>query len=400
MSEEVKYAYRFPPCPVDDMETMESWLEDLAKTGLILSKDGSFAGFFIFEKREPSDMRYRLQPLPRKDSLFRDAGPDAEAIDLAEEYGWQYLGNHGEFAYYGTEDPQARELDTDTQVQALTMKQFYRRRCRSAVVTAVILALAMGLLFWLGPVSYVLEHPQWHLWTMVVLWILYAVQTWREFRRLRAWKRQLAVGEPLSKDKDWKKGRLRHWCSAVFSVAVVLVFYVGLFAGDFLEVADANWEPLSGAPQPFATMEDLAAGGSFRPTNWATGHTHHAAYRTTVLGEQILLRQFGEMVEEEQVTLSGNLQVRYYDLRSQWLAEVLYEELQRSDRDSRHYHLLELPELNTDRACAYSNYFPTLLLQDGTKVLHVTFSQFDTEASIPLEQWAAVMARSLTAPGT
>ena len=55
-----KYVSRFPPCPLYDVEGIESWLEDLAKQGLILTKAGLFCGFAEFEQTDPKPMRYRL----------------------------------------------------------------------------------------------------------------------------------------------------------------------------------------------------------------------------------------------------------------------------------------------------------------------------------------------------
>ena len=82
---EPKYAHRFPPCPVYDIEGLESWLEDLAKQGLVLTKAGLFFGFAEFEKTAPKSMRYRLQPLPKK-KFLEDRGPADVAMELAEAY--------------------------------------------------------------------------------------------------------------------------------------------------------------------------------------------------------------------------------------------------------------------------------------------------------------------------
>ena len=57
---EPKRVNRFPPCPLYDVEGMESWLEDLAKQGLILTKTGLFCGFAEFEKLENNYYLLRL----------------------------------------------------------------------------------------------------------------------------------------------------------------------------------------------------------------------------------------------------------------------------------------------------------------------------------------------------
>ena len=47
-AEKPKYVLRLPPCPDYDVESTECWLTDLAREGLLLKKDGLFAGVAVF----------------------------------------------------------------------------------------------------------------------------------------------------------------------------------------------------------------------------------------------------------------------------------------------------------------------------------------------------------------
>ena len=47
-AEERKRAYRLAPCPAYDIEGTESWLEDMAEKGLVLSGDGFFCRGGVF----------------------------------------------------------------------------------------------------------------------------------------------------------------------------------------------------------------------------------------------------------------------------------------------------------------------------------------------------------------
>ena len=104
---------RIPPCPDYDLEGWQSWLEDLAEEGYLPEKFGTT--FTYFNKAEPQTVRYRLQPLPKQKT------PTPEELSLTEEYGWTYVGTHRYFAVFSSADPNTRELDTDPQVQAITM---------------------------------------------------------------------------------------------------------------------------------------------------------------------------------------------------------------------------------------------------------------------------------------
>ena len=99
-TQEVKYAWRFPPCPGYDVEATESWLQEMAAQGLILSTEGFCAGLGCFERGEPRRLRYRLEAAPKK-PLDED-GPDEEARSLSEAYGWQYVARRyrGSLAAY------------------------------------------------------------------------------------------------------------------------------------------------------------------------------------------------------------------------------------------------------------------------------------------------------------
>ena len=93
-----KQCYRLPPCPDYDIEGTESWLSDMAASGLHLSRDGFFAGFAIFNKETPRAMRYRLDAAPKKAGLFAEgAEPDEEAVSLSAASGWDYVTARGQF---------------------------------------------------------------------------------------------------------------------------------------------------------------------------------------------------------------------------------------------------------------------------------------------------------------
>ena len=52
-AEERKRAYRLAPCPAYDIEGTESWLEDMAEKGLVLSGDGFLPGWRVFGRLNP-----------------------------------------------------------------------------------------------------------------------------------------------------------------------------------------------------------------------------------------------------------------------------------------------------------------------------------------------------------
>lgn len=121
--------YRLPPCPAYDIEGTESWLSDLAEEGLFLEKDGFLFGFASFRRGEGKQRRYRLEAAPQPTGLFSDQDrPDEEAEELSRLAGWEYIASRGDFYIFATDDPQAAELNTDPQVQALALENVRRRQ--------------------------------------------------------------------------------------------------------------------------------------------------------------------------------------------------------------------------------------------------------------------------------
>ena len=123
-----KFYYRIPLCPYYDIGAMEGWLEKMAEKGYILDKDGYVFRFFQFQKTQPQTIRYRLEartgsPL---DILPSDV-PEAEALSLNEELGWEYVCTYQDFHIYRTSDPNAPELNTDPVVQAMGLTPLRRR---------------------------------------------------------------------------------------------------------------------------------------------------------------------------------------------------------------------------------------------------------------------------------
>ena len=146
---EPRYRYRIPPCPAYDIPAMESWLEDMAAEGLHLSKDGFFGLFTTFEEGPPKKERFRLEPTDRRNGLFSEEyDPEDEAVQMLHQMGWTYRARRGQFYIYSTDDPGAPELNTDPQVQALTMAaltKFLRKKLRDGLIlTALYLMLYFG----------------------------------------------------------------------------------------------------------------------------------------------------------------------------------------------------------------------------------------------------------------
>lgn len=386
---EPRYVYRFPPCPIFDTEATESWLEELSRQGLILSQDGFCLRALAFQKTNPHPMRYRLQPLPRAKFLM-DRVPDETVVELAQEYGWEYRCNLQDYAVFCTDNPQARELDTDSQIQALPIRRLYRNKLLHALLALAVLLGTFAFLIYEGFLSWMADHSIWYCASFFVLDILFCVLTLQELRTLRRLIRKLECGDCPDRKKDWRTGRILHLACIVFSLAILLVFWVSYY-GDLLfkDHAQVPFETYSGSI-PFASLSDYAnlSNPSEESVLDLTSNTI-ASTVTLPASRRIQLKQYGSVCGGLQIDVS--LTVTYYELRTQWLAEALFRELQENVLRRDRHTPLSIPALPTDAAYAYSDHVPCLLLRQGRHVLWVQFSQWGEE-KLATDQWAQITA--------
>ena len=386
-----KYIHRFPPCPAYEIRSFESWLEDMAANGWFLEKDPFFCGFAGFHQAEPKSVRYRLQPAPKKSGIFTRRDRQQDAIDLAAEYGWTFLGDHQDFFLFFTDDPDLPELDTDPQVQALALKGLWKRKRNDWISHLAVVAIYAVLFLGLTPVTFALETG----WVFPILLTIAIVSTWLSFKELlhlKQLRQALLVDGSLPQNADYRQNRRLYFLSSLFSVLLVIALMIGCIGMHLFDWEDRQWQPRTGS-LPFATAADLYPGSTFVAGEpWIIKETDHVASRSTWLADQqIFLYQFGS-IEPGKKDLT--LDVEYYDMRSEWLAKQLYREIIRMQKTDKYYEPCAVPDLSTEQEIAWHNFSTYLLLQEGDIVLKVRFSQHDDP--MPMEQWAAVFADSIS----
>lgn len=124
---------RIPPCPDYDIRGTEKWLEDMALKGYILCEGHAFQyGFAYFETGEPRRIRYRITPAKKVPKTIASPNnspepPDEEALNFHSQFGWKYTTYRGQFWIFRCEDPNAPEMNTDPQVQAIALKVAEKR---------------------------------------------------------------------------------------------------------------------------------------------------------------------------------------------------------------------------------------------------------------------------------
>ena len=392
--QKIKYAYRLPPCPQYDIAGTESWLEDMASNGYILSKDGFFMGMCIFEKRVPQKLRYRLTPAKKGGDE-----PELEERDIYSNSGWEFVTGRGSFNIYCTGDIQAPEIDTDACVHALALN-IVRKKERSNLFTLIFWLLVYPVVILRSPVTMLLTSNL--SWLMVLLLLILIICSAVRAVKLRRLARALAEGQPMEHKKEWKKTAPRFIAGKIAFLAFVVFFFCYAFTSCAAEGSGENEKDLQSYmgqyELPFADMSDFAP-GEFVFDDIGISNTVETG--SSLASPSIIdMHQYGEIILNDGTVISGGLTVNYMKSRSAVMAGLAARALARDiSREGRSWfgkknEKMQLPELDVDYAAAYYDVFPTVVMQKGCEVVRVCFYQ-TSDNNIPDEQWLSAVAESL-----
>ncbi len=222
----MKYCYKRPKFDFYDAVAMECWLSDLAKQGLIFV--GTNLAYFRFEKSEPTNTKYRVEPMTNENTT-----PSEEMLVAYNEAGWEFVGVHsGLFFIWKATSEDATELHSDPIVQS----ESYRRLCKKLKGQAICAAIAGVIIFalFLGgflasdrPVSLFLASPLYLI--LFVVEIFAVAQAVQQARRAGKIKKMLADGFSLEHKKDYRKQYVAYSIiSAVTLLLPVMILVISI----------------------------------------------------------------------------------------------------------------------------------------------------------------------------
>ncbi len=395
------------PCPWYDVEGIESWLESMASEGYFLRKEAFFGGFTSFEQGEPKPVRYRLEAAQRSTSFLSESGgePDAEAVQMSGELGWEYLTRCGQFYVYACDDPNAPELNTDTSVQAMALSYIRKDGRNGVIVNMVWLLLLLGLT-WYGRcwLLLALQYGSWLVLLTAALMIGELVFGFKRVLMIRQLRKKLMDGNQLDRKKDWEKHAFGYRAWNLLSVLVAVVWIFGAGGYWLNSIDNPNEIPITEyqGELPFLRLSELGVEGSFKRDEWM-GHTNKIKISSDWLADVVIeSNEYGEFTMEDGRRIDCAMYVTYTDMRTEWLARELAEEYPISGRrevKKDRFRFLDCPsaeELGVDQITAYSAYpmGQAVVLVKGSEVWQIDFMQF-REDTLSLKEWVGMFAESL-----
>ena len=398
---------RLVPCPWYDVEGIESWLESMAREGYFLRKEAFFSGFTSFEQGEPKTVRYRLEAAQRSTSFFSESGgePDAEAVEMSGELGWEYLTKCGQFFVYACDGPKAPVLNTDPSVQAMA-HSYVRKDGRAGVIVNLVWLLVLLGLTWYGRcwLLLALQYGSWMVLLTAALMIGELVFGFKRVLMIRRLRKKLLEGNQPDRKKDWKKHAFGYRAGRLLNVLVAVVWVVGACAYWMNSVENPNEIPITEyqGELPYLRLSEIGVEGSF-DRDKAMDYTNKITVSSDWLaGTVIQSNESGEFTMEDGRRIDCAMYVTYTDMRTGWLARELAEEYPvSSNREVKkdRFQFYDLPsaeELGVDMAVAYSAYpmGQAIVLVKGSEVWQVDFMQF-REDTLSLEEWVRILAASL-----
>ena len=354
------------PCPLSDIEGLESWLGDMAAQGLVPVTIGQ--NFARFRCSQPKAVRYRLNAKPAPETFLESSPgtPDGEERALAQEYGWYYVTAVGDFFLYACEDRDAPELNTDPQVQALSLRYAKRQVFAPAGLLAYWLVTfwvryAMGV--WHTPVIDFVELG-WLSFCYLGLLAAALVSVVHNTALLYRFSARLTRGAEPERHKNWRKGAGRYLVGRVLAALLFVLTIVWTFAGSAMEKSRHGSIPLEDytAPLPFATLDDYAGQPTALDADAAPAASFVLVQRLPLAPTFIKYEAHGQAGANG---LRGALYVEYYECITPQLAQTMY-------REGKTNGLHNFPETAADAANG-SIYCRTLV--DGNKVLRVLLYQ-------------------------
>ncbi len=399
-NEEKKTYYRLAPCSAYDVEGMESWLEDLAEQGLFLTEDGFFCGFGFFHKEEPRRAKYRLQASEVEGGFFSDGDePEAEQQEISEALGWEFVARRGEFYIYRSVCEEVRELNTDPEVQAITMKMVQKRQYHS-IISCLLWLIIYPLVKKNGAVIAPLFYMKtwFYLFSMLlILWFF--ASSLKKLIYYTKLRKKLKNGEQPNREKNWKKRAWQYPTKIVLAVVLCctwIFIVLGNLGRTVLFEDEIPLTEYTGNP-PFATMADIAPENPYELVKMGFANTV-TEWSDVLAPVNFIWEEIAEVWVTEDRSVYGLWDINYHEVRWPWMAKLLAKDYMRMDKE-RDFEIIGELDLGVDYALAYIDdiHMGKVILVHGNKVLQGTFHEYggEKEEYFTLEEWAKIMADSI-----
>jgi len=399
---EVKTHTFYAPCPVLDIEAMQTWLEDMSMEGYLLKSCSKGRHKFEFYKIEPLRTRYRLTPVSDKIEEW-NLRPDEEYASITEAYGWEHVCSNIRFHIFRAYDEEAREIHTDPAVQTQAIHQLGWRIIKMALVWLSLPLIYLLMLFALGGANnfwqnLIAERKGIQI-TMAYFVIFAAVKAMVELVQLSKLYKQLKRGYAPVNRKEWRKNASFH--RAVFRAYPIVLFILALLLimGRMAYRDHAAYKELPplGTDLPFLSVADMAQESDIQSAERMEDVNFMRNWSHILSPVNYEWAEIVEVVGNDGTEGLVSIQLWYHETKYLWLADNLTQEYLAKAKQTG-TEMAEKPETSADIAYFYYNEYgkPAAVLKYGNSVISVEFPRSDFDIpTLKFEYWIETLDNTL-----
>lgn len=376
-----KRIYRLAPYSVYEYDRIEKYLEEMAQKGYFF--ESVFCGVMSFKIDKPQKARYRLEAIDKK----RDENDD---MDFYEECGWIKLDSWREFRVWCTLDENAREIDTDDEVKALSLKNL-KKSLVSNYSMLIFWLIAYPIIKGFGTVLLSIIEIGTIVSSIGIFFILCDI--FYSGKRIIYLSKRIKAIKNDEEIKVKENSRARQIIACVLIVAVIVwgFFFADRALKHMVDEYEMPYSEYKGE-LPFADISKLVENGKLEKVTIM----NTVSVREDILAPKIIyLDQSGRVTSDTAESFSGGLHIQYYELKNEFLAKMVFDELCIHDRKSKRYKDKEEPDLNVDEIKYHFEVFDTLIIRKGEKVARIVFYETG-EPKLNVSYWGKIIADSIS----
>lgn len=396
---DTKSVHRIIPCPDYDVTGVESWLSYMAEQGYILRDGGVFRGIAAFDRCEPEKVRYRLQPAQKGFVIYDNDGPSDDEVELNGAFGWKYVAKYGVFHIYRADDIDAREMDTDPEVQAMAMNSLHRSQRFNIIWMSIWIIVYLALVFTSQPFLSMVNRGSLISIALVLCVIIFIVTGLVKAVSLYRLRRKILDGDSLGSGTDWKKGARIYTVKAVVGIiayVAMIVFGCMFILSDGPGRNQVSLSEYQGTV-PFQTITDLASCSDIQKVDNVDDDVNTISKWSDILWpENYKMYEYGDIIYTDGSICYGGLVITYHEAKNEWLANKLYQAYLKRAKNQSDYEPIDLTIAGMDAVEAYWDGSESVIMRKDEKLIVASFYMSGgNRHEGDLEEWAGCIAESL-----
>ena len=396
---DTKCVHRIIPCTDYDVTGVECWLSYMAERGYILRDGGVFRGIAAFDKGKPRKVKYRLQPAQKGFVIYDNDGPDDDEVELNDAFGWKYVAKYGSFHIYRADDIDAREMDTDPEVQAMAMNTLHKSQLFNIIWMSAWIILYLVLIFTSQPFLSLVNRGSLLSMALVLCLVIFIVTGLVKSVSLCMLRKKIHNGDSLGSGTNWKKGARIYTIKVVIGISAYVAMIVCGCMFILSDCSNTNQMSLSEyeGTVPFRTIADLPVCDDIERVENVDDDVNTISEWADILWPvNYKLYEYGDLVYTDGSICHGGMVITYHEAKNEWLACKLYQAYLNRAEHQPDYEQIALTLTGLDDVEAYWDGSESVIMRKGNKLILVSFYMSgDNRHENDLEEWADCIAESL-----